>query len=414
MAFYIDELQIQNVRGLKNITIEKVDGKHIILTGKNGSGKTSVLNAISTYLNALTTDREFINYSEYLSIHSGEAQKLREGNGSENEIYKHEHQEHIYQKKIIDAKQGIELQFNYAMNDIYASFQQGRFIVAYYKDHREFKATIAKHVEKVVLKDHYGIAETPRQEFVKVLVDMKTTEAMSARAGKIEKANGISRWFDDFESLMKKIFDDQTLKVIFDEDTFSFHLQAEGREPFDFNTLSSGYGAVLDIVVDLILRMQNNSQQKFVFDMSGIVLIDEVETHLHLDLQKNIMSLLTTVFPNVQFILTTHSPFILNSLSDVIIYDLQEKRLVENGLQDISYEGIVEGYFGANTMSIEINQGFERYKDLVGKSELTDEEFAEIARIEMQLEEIPDFLSPGISTEYQRLKLEFEAREDIG
>lgn len=48
-----------------------------------------------------------------------------------------------------------------------------------------------------------------------------------------------------------------------------------------------------------------------------------IETHLHLDLQKKIMELLTTVFPNIQFVVSSHSPFILNSLDNVIIYDLE-------------------------------------------------------------------------------------------
>lgn len=60
---------------------------------------------------------------------------------------------------------------------------------------------------------------------------------------------------------------------------------------------------------------------------------------LHLELQKNIMPLLTAMFPNIQFIVTSHSPFILNSLKDVVIYDLENKVLVEGGLQDVPYDG---------------------------------------------------------------------------
>lgn len=43
----------------------------------------------------------------------------------------------------------------------------------------------------------------------------------------------------------------------------------------------------------------------FDFHLSGIVLIDEIETHLHLELQKNIMPLLTAIFSNIQFIVTS-------------------------------------------------------------------------------------------------------------
>ena len=109
------------------------------------------------------------------------------------------------------------------------------------------------------------------------------------------------------------------------------------RDSFDFNTLSSGYAAVLDIVVDLIIRMESQSDRKFDFSVAGIVLIDEIETHLHLELQRKILDLLTSIFPNIQFILSTHSPFIINSVDNAVIYDLEKNLLVENGLSDVPY-----------------------------------------------------------------------------
>lgn len=72
------------------------------------------------------------------------------------------------------------------------------------------------------------------------------------------------------------------------------------------------------------MRMQNQIQRSFDFDLPGIVLVDEIETHLHLELQKNIMPFLTTIFPNIQFIVTSHSPFILNSIQNVVLYDLEK------------------------------------------------------------------------------------------
>lgn len=132
------------------------------------------------------------------------------------------------------------------------------------------------------------------------------------------------------------------MQLVFDEDTFKFQILEVGREPFDFNTLSRGYAAVLDIVVDLIIRMEKQTNRVFDFTIPGIVLIDEIETHLHLELQKRILELLTTIFPNIQFIVSTHSPFILNSLENVTIYDLEKHLLVKNGLADIPYGGILD------------------------------------------------------------------------
>ena len=239
------------------------------------------------------------------------------------------------------------------------------------------------------------------------------TEALARNNGKTEKADGIKTWFDKFEKLLKKIFADETVELEFDEETFEFRILQQGKEPFDFNALSSGYQAVLDIVLDIIMRMQNQTQRSFDFNLPGIVLVDEIETHLHLELQRNIMPFLTAVFPNIQFIVTSHSPFILNSIQNVVIYDLEKNILVENGLDNVPYDGIVEGYFGADKLSDTLKQKFERYKTLVKKGSLSDDEMNEIAELELYLDDIPDYLAIGISTEYQGLKLKFMNREDI-
>lgn len=56
---------------------------------------------------------------------------------------------------------------------------------------------------------------------------------------------------------------------------------------------------------------------------------------------------------------------------------------------------------------------FQKYKEIVSKEKLKDEDFAEVAKLEMFLDEIPDYLALDIASEYQRLKLEFANREDI-
>ena len=263
------------------------------------------------------------------------------------------------------------------------------------------------------LKKDYSIEETPRQDFVKYLLDLKMTQALAVTGGKKEKAEQIAAWFKNFDDLLKRIFDDDSVELVFDEETFQFTIHMNDRDSFDFNTLSSGYAAVLDIVVDLIIRMESQTDRKFDFSVAGIVLIDEIETHLHLELQRKILDLLTSIFPNIQFILSTHSPFIINSVDNAVIYDLEKNLLVENGLSDVPYAGIVEGYFNSNEMSMLLQKKFNRYKELVDKEKLTDEDYDEISELEMYLNEIPDYLALNITTEYQRLKEVLRSREDI-
>lgn len=369
---FITNLLIKKVRHLKDISIPVSENqmKHIILTGKNGSGKTSVVEALAKYLDRVVVNRNRRQFSK----------------------------EELLKKEI----NGLIVSFNI---EDYNLRETPKHILAYYNADRIFKVEQPKHIEKIQFKDEYGLEETLRNEFVKYLVDLKMTEALARNNKKIEKADEIQAWFKNLEYLLKQIFSDETIQLIFDEDTFQFSIIQAGKEPFDFNALSRGYQAVLDIVLDLIMQMQKQIQRSFVFHLPGIVLIDEIETHLHLELQRNIMPLLTTIFPNIQFIVTSHSPFILNSLDGVVIYDLEKHLLVENGLGNIPYDGIVDGYFGVDKLSDSLKEKFNRYKYLIKKKELSDNEVGEIAELEFYLDDIPDYLAINIATEYQKLKL---------
>ena len=64
-------------------------------------------------------------------------------------------------------------------------------------------------------------------------------------------------------------------------------------------------------------------------------------------------------------------------------------------------------------MSDQLKKKFDQYKELTSKKNLTDDDFAEIAELEMYLDEIPDYLALGITTEYQKMKLDFANREDL-
>ncbi len=374
--FFITNLEIKKVRHLSNINIPLSENqmKHLILTGKNGSGKTSVAEALAGYLNHVLNDKYFADKKQWMNL---------------------------------DIKFNIETPRIFNMKD------DKHYIAAYYKADRIFHAEQPRHVEKIQLKDNYGLTEFPRNEFVKYLLDLKMTEALARNNNKTEKANEIRSWFLDLEELLREIFDDETVTLEFDEDTFEFHILQQGKEPFDFNTLSGGYQAVLDIVLDIMMRMQRQTHRSFDFNLPGIVIVDEIEMHLHLELQRNILPLLTKFFPNIQFIVTSHSPFILNSIENVVIYDLESRILVEHGLDDVPYDGIVEGYFRADKLSDTLKEKFETYKKLVAKENLSDDDLGKVAELELYLDEIPDYLAIGITTEYRRLKLEFMNREDI-
>ena len=82
--------------------------------------------------------------------------------------------------------------------------------------------------------------------------------------------------------------------------------------------LSEGYKIVIAMVADLAARMaEANPGMDNPLEASGIVLVDEIDLHLHPQWQREIILQLTTVFKNIQFIVTTHSPIIVMGAANV-------------------------------------------------------------------------------------------------
>ena len=407
---FMTELRINHVRHLKDITIPLSESqpKHLILTGKNGSGKTSVLKSAVDFLSYAVSDN-FVIQSDCLENIAFDEQRLQTASNSESGKLACEGIRNSiahWNKFLSHWADGVVLAFPSYLN-LREKYLKGEYILAYYGDDREIKVQISKNIEKVDLQEVYSLKDHPSQQLVKYLVNLKTTEAFAKTNGNEARAAEIHAWFDRFQNVLRSIYSDDTLELKFDIETFAFTICQAGHDPFDFTTLSMGYAAVFDIIGDLIMRMESKRR----YDLEGLVLIDEIETHLHVDLQKKIVPILTQLFPNIQFVLTTHSPFILNSTANAVIYDLEKKLLVKDGLTDLPYEGVVEGYFDTDLLSAELRQKFTEYKEIVQKATLTDEDFARASELETYLDEVPDYLALDFSEEYSRLKLELMNRE---
>lgn len=103
----------------------------------------------------------------------------------------------------------------------------------------------------------------------------------------------------------------------------------EGRkEILSLDQLSDGYRATLALVMDLARRMAqaNPHLGDKALESEAIVLIDEVDLHLHPFWQQHVLVDLMTTFPNTQFIVTTHSPQVLTTVKPTHIVQLQRKQ----------------------------------------------------------------------------------------
>src|SRR5207244_596619 len=95
---------------------------------------------------------------------------------------------------------------------------------------------------------------------------------------------------------------------------------------------------------------------------AGVVLIDELELHLHPRWQREVSQKLRGTFPNVQFIATTHSPFVIQSLRPGELINLDPEEFGEYA--DKSIEDIAE-----NVMGVEVPQRSERYSQMMNAAQ---------------------------------------------
>jgi predicted ATP-binding protein involved in virulence len=131
----------------------------------------------------------------------------------------------------------------------------------------------------------------------------------------------------------------------------------------DLSQLSDGERSFLALICDLGRRLAlANPVLDNPLHGAGVVLIDELELHLHPKWQRDVGDKLRTTFPNIQFIATTHSPFVIQSMRAGELINLDPEELGEYA--DKSIEDIAE-----NVMGVEVPQKSERYQQMMKAAE---------------------------------------------
>ena len=358
---FITKIQIGKVRHLTDVEIvlSDTERKHLILTGKNGSGKTSLLEAMRD--NVVTEQRDRTETERFV------------------EDFVNGYMENENSDKRAD-RSGVHISY-------YSNAEIDDAIFAFMPAERG-KLNAPDSIEPVQLKGKTLIVRNMNKDFIKYMLNLD----YMLYSAKIDKSkvleDNIEQWFTNFLMALREIYDCQELELKRDAKNLVFKIEMPNREPFGLHEMADGYAAFLDIYMELLMRFENDDAE-VEYDKSAIVLVDEIETHLHVELQKRILPFLTRVFPNVQFIVATHSPFVINSLDNAIIYDLESNERLENP-HFYSYDTIVESFLETDMYSNQLKRLFERYKELCFK-ERTPEEHEEFltAKAELEIKSIP-------------------------
>ncbi|KAA6321283.1 hypothetical protein EZS27_029048 [termite gut metagenome] len=298
---FISNIQIGESRNIKDFTIplSGEEQKHLIITGKNGSGKTSLLTDINKTLELyfLSEYKQYDNYVDYINSYKKELDRLEAlpqdtANRDKNiKIYK---DALLQAEKILAPFKRINITYS-NKSYLHSLLDDGKFLLAFFDAKRNSILTTPKGISKIELKKNYQSEEHANQHFIQYIVNLKAERSFARDDNDKEAVKEIDEWFDQFEERLRYIFDVPTLKLVFDRKNYNFTINEESKQPYTLNQLSDGYSAIISIVTELMLRMEAVTSKNY--EIEGIVLIDEIETHLHVDLQKKILPFLVGFFP---------------------------------------------------------------------------------------------------------------------
>jgi len=325
---FITELQIKHIRHLSylNINISRSERKHLVLTGKNGSGKTSVLESLRTLLSETQNNPDDYRFPE-VNVNL----VTLKSDGVNSSLWAGFRAPGMYMKEVVCAYIGA----------------------------RRNKLTIPTAIEPVDLQDKTYINLNASSEFLKYLIslDYRLYGAQADRNDTLK--TNLENWFDNFRDALCDIYDCPELQLQRDTKNLTFKIKLPNRESFGLHEMSDGYAAFLDIYMELLMRMES-ADGIVNYEQSAIVLIDEVEAHLHVELQRRILPFLTKMFHKAQFIVTTHSPFVITSLDNAVVFDLEKQEALENPSM-YSFESVVESFLDTSAYSQELIRYFGRY-----------------------------------------------------
>lgn len=182
--------------------------------------------------------------------------------------------------------------------------------------------------------------------------------------------------------------------------------ESGNRMRIPLNLLSDGYKSTISLVADIAYRMAVLNPQllgNVCAETDGIILIDEIDLHLHPAWQERIIGDLTSIFPKVQFIVTTHAPAVINTIhsENLIILDNQQADYPTEEVYGKDVNTILQGTMLANERPEPIKKKFEAFYHF-----MTHRKYAEASAVLDELEVLLHHADADIAACRLKLKLQ--------
>lgn len=362
----INHLDIQNFRGIEHLSFD-LHPKFNLLIGENGSGKTAILEAFTVAMGAFFQGMKGANSR---TIHDEDIRMFKTPEGS----MEFSAQTYISAKGQINGsgdiawmreRNGIRGDTGRAKSSIsriadkmYKDLSNSRRsspidlpVLAYYSTARLWKEG---RENKSQSKEAVSERNIPsRLRGYKDALQTKSTFSIMLKwfEGKFSAVRVKGESSFQLEAvrsvIVKNIPGCKNVYWEFDPDKLNtLYVVFNNGEELPFNYLSDGYRNLLAIFADLAYRcvtLNPQYESDAPSKSSGIVLIDELDLHLHPSWQKTIVKQLKDTFPGIQFVATTHSPFIIQETEDGELLRLMAPdTLTKGGANQYSLEDVAE------------------------------------------------------------------------
>lgn len=358
----IEQLYLKNFRGFEEITIDFPKGNICVLIGRNGAGKSSVLDGVGIALAGILLSlfdfeieqdeiitlnaSSFFKYSDIKVGTTNAILKIKvnkEGIIKEKIIEKTLSSSAVYHsRKILKLDKVVESNFksNIPFFTYYLSNRDANYLTDR-QDHITNKiSTRYSQFEAFELRDDALDFKRFYSWFIR-MVDTENHEKIERKAldYTLPELDVVRKALEYFFKKLEEKNNYQELRVIRKKETEKYSTNysvphivfTKNDEKLSISQLSDGEKMLLMIVADIARRLSiANPSLENPLEGKGIVLIDEIELHLHPGWQRNVLPALTATFPNIQFIVTTHSPQVLGAIDKESILILEDFKVVEN------------------------------------------------------------------------------------
>lgn len=321
----IKQIQINDWRQFDNLTID-FDKRLTILTGANGSGKTTILNILSK---AFGESVKFVsNVSEtadgsidYTSSVIGDLEEKRDSNYKSSVIGNITYDSttsSILVPEQVSTTYNIDLKDTNPCKGIYINSHRSLFqykkvdnIPTHALKRDEIFSAYHKYKTLPLSDTYYNPNEQGATKHIKeAIISLATFGPGNSYVRSNQEALNI---FEGFQFILQKILPPKIgFKKLSIEIPEVILETASGNFPID--AVSGGIASIIELA--WMIYMYASSEESFT------VLFDEPENHLHPELQQTLLPNLLEAFPNVQFIVATHNPFIISSVESSVIYVL--------------------------------------------------------------------------------------------